>query len=563
MSTFWTPDRSKSGLALVRSGNTWLEFRDPIETRTATTLSEVLPLIEWAELESKTRFAVGFVSFDAAPAFDQFSVVSGSAVPLARFATYDQFEPFQYLTLGGLGFYDPSLSAELTRENYLVQIEQIKAMLHAGRTYQVNLTYRMQGEIQGDPADMFCGLCEAHIPEYGAMLVYDDLAILSMSPELFFRRDGDIVTCQPMKGTRPLDGDPEELRGSEKDRAENLMIVDMIRNDLGRIADTGSVSVPSLFDVSEHGTVLQMTSTVEARTSASTVEIFKAMFPCASVVGAPKVETMKVISELEKSPRGVYCGAIGVMSPGHTASFNVAIRTLVIKGHEAQYGVGSGVVWDSVAAEEWEECKVKAKALEAVNDYCLLETGLWDAVSLGSFAFSDLHRQRMLQAAGDLGFRFAQNMWTCPDFGEESKIVRVLGEQDGLIRFEDRPLVEWRKPIVAALCPWPVYSKAMKLRYKTTRRGVYERARAEFPDLDEVLLWNELGEVTEFTTGSLVVELGRELYTPPTRCGLLPGIFVRYRGIEERVITLTDLRAARAVFHANSVRGLTEVELRW
>lgn len=558
MTNFWRPDRGATGVALVRWGAGWREFRDPIETRTADTVDDVNSLLEWAEERAQANYVVGFVAFDAAPAMDIFSVVPGTTVPLARFAVYESGRDFSYLTHGSLEDFGVGLRNPVPKYGYNKDIGRIKAMLREGRTYQINHTFRLVGEFTGEVGDMFCALCEAHVPEHGALLLYEDLAILSLSPELFFQREGKAVISQPMKGTRPISRSPEELKNSEKDRAENLMIVDMIRNDLGRVAVGGSVQVPTLFEVRPHGSVWQMTSTVTAQVTESTASIFRSLFPCASVVGAPKIEATKAISELERSPRGIYCGAIGWMAPEKQARFSVAIRTLVLQGTRAEYGVGGGIVWDSNAQDEWAECHAKSLALEPLAAPELLETAIWGGEHL---SYEEERRMRMAISAQELEWEPPQ--WNIGDFGQPPLMVRLCCRASGDFRSSGGPYAPFLRSPTYAICPWPVDSKAAKLRYKTTRRALYDRAHRDCPNADQVLLWNERGEVTEFTTGNVVVKLAGKLLTPPVASGLLPGL-ARAQAmtdgmIHEQVITVGDLAQVDEVWHVNSVRGWTRI----
>jgi para-aminobenzoate synthetase / 4-amino-4-deoxychorismate lyase len=286
-------------------------------------------------------------------------------------------------------------------------VERIKDYLVRGHTYQVNHTFPLRASFTGDPWAFFLDLAAAQQGQYAAFIDTGPLAICSASPELFFRLDGDRLTARPMKGTAPrgrtLAEDESriaELRRSEKNRAENLMIVDMIRNDLGRVAEIGSVAVPRLFEVERYPTLLQMTSTVTARTQASVAEILAHIFPCASITGAPKVRTMEIIRELEPQPRGIYTGAIGFIAPGRRAQFNVAIRTVLIdrERQQASYGVGSGLVWDSDAATEYAECVLKARVLtERRPSFQLLEALLWEPDS-GYFLLA-AHLERLANTA--------------------------------------------------------------------------------------------------------------------------------------------------------------------
>ena len=349
----------------------WLHFADPARIVVAESPSAVRPAL--AEVERLTRdlglHAVGFLTYEAGLAFDLATRPQDGSTPLGWFGL---FEPKGVRAMGRptregdyqLGPLGPSIE----RKEFERAFDVIKGHLAAGDTYQVNYTFKMAGEFAGDPRALFADLIEAQRGRHCAYIRIGEWAICSASPELFFELDGLSIRARPMKGTarRGLTavddrGRRDELHESAKERAENVMIVDMIRNDLGRIADVGSIEVPELFSVEQYPNVWQMTSLVTARSLASLEEMFAALHPSASVTGAPKVRTMAILSELESAPRGVYTGAIGHIPPDGNASFNVAIRTAVvdIAAGRVEFGVGSGIVWDSDAAAEYEECLLK------------------------------------------------------------------------------------------------------------------------------------------------------------------------------------------------------------
>jgi para-aminobenzoate synthetase / 4-amino-4-deoxychorismate lyase len=406
--------------------------------------------------------------------------------------------------------------------------------------------------------------------------------ICSASPELFFSLRDRQILSKPMKGTavrgRTLDEDEANARGlyeSEKNRAENVMIVDMIRNDLGRIAQPGSVVVTKLFDVEKYATVWQMTSTVEAVTTASLPDILKALFPCASITGAPKVKTMEIISALETTPRNVYTGAIGFFSPERYARFSVAIRTTLLDtvSNRAQYGVGGGIVWDSTAGEEYEECLNKAKIVldpPPSLPFRLLETLLWEQ-DRGYFLLSR-HCERLRASARYFDYpyddeRIQKNLADVSAMlaGGDFR-VRLLLARDGTVECQAAPLdppVEC--PLLLRLALKPVKSQNPFLYHKTTQRQVYEEAKAPFPDADDVLLYNEAGEVTESSIANVVFLRNGKHVTPPVRCGLLNGVYRQElldRGeIFEEVIDVQTVRQAERFYLINSVRKWREARL--
>jgi para-aminobenzoate synthetase/4-amino-4-deoxychorismate lyase len=365
----------------------------------------------------------------------------------------------------------------------------------------------------------------------------------------------------------------EALVSSEKQRAENLMIVDMVRNDLGRVAQYGSVHVPLLFTPEQYPTVWQLTSTVVARTDEPLDRILQATFPPASITGAPKRRTMEIIAELETAPRRIYTGTIGFITPGRQVQLNVAIRTVLMhrpNGH-MEYGVGGGVVWDSTAAGEYEESLTKTKALAPLpRDFELLETLLW-APGTG-YALVDHHLTRLSRTAGYFNFplelRNIRNELALFAAGLASgpHRVRLLVSRLGHVRCQAVPLdpgaVRFRD---VALASGPIDRNDVFLYHKTTRREVYEAAIRACPGSHDVLLFNENSEVTETTIANIAVEIGGVLYTPPVRCGLLPGtqraMMLEQGKLQERVITIDETLASQNVYLLNSVRGMQRVRV--
>ena len=397
------------------------------------------------------------------------------------------------------------------------------------------------------------------------------------------------MVTRPMKGTAPrgrwLEEDENQaaaLAASAKDRAENVMIVDLLRNDLGRIARPGSVEATRLFDIERYETVWQMTSTIRARTAAGPVEVLKALFPCGSITGAPKIRTMEIIAELETAPRGIYTGALGWFGPGRRASFSVPIRTVQVEWStgEAVYGVGGGVTWGSTAEGEFEECLVKARLLrQARPDFDLLETLRWEPGS--GYFLLERHLARLLDSSRYFGRPL--NVATMREallgasagFGEQPQRVRLLVGHDGAARIECRSLPPEATfsgnpssecPIQLALAADPIDSRDPFLCNKTSHREVYERARRARPGADDVILWNERGEATESTIANLVLDFGDGLlWTPPRECGMLGGTFrellLEEGKIQERMIQVDELRQAKRIWLVNSVRGWMAAEL--
>ena len=562
----------------------WLYFDDPQRIIRADSLHDVLPALHDIErrVEADRCFAAGFIAYEAAPAFD-------SALPTSPAA-----EQFPYLWFGlfqeprRIRLPEPQRPKELlswqlgvSRATYNGAIERIKEQIAKGRTYQVNYTMRLQTAFGGDAWNLFLHLAQTQ-NDYAAYVDTGRYVICSASPELFFQLEGDTITCRPMKGTigrgRTTAEDIERsqwLKTSEKNRAENVMIVDMIRNDLGRIAELGSVRVRELFQVERYPTLWQMTSTVTARTRATLTEIFSALFPCASITGAPKVSTMQIISELETTPRGIYTGSIGYLAPGRKASFNVAIRTVFVDRQQgkAEYGIGGGIVWDSSSPHEYAEALLKARVLtETAPEFSLLETMLWTPGE--GFFLRDQHVERLLDSAAYFGFRSAREKLErylekiALQFISSPQRVRVLLNSDGRLDSQATPVgaEEQSEPVTACLAREPVDSRNVFLFHKTTHRMVYEAARTSCERFDDVLLHNECGELTEFTIGNLVVELDGQYLTPPISSGVLPGTFrahlLETEQAVERILRVEHLKDCRRIFRVNSVRQWQQVDLR-
>jgi para-aminobenzoate synthetase/4-amino-4-deoxychorismate lyase len=460
---------------------------------------------------------------------------------------------------------------------YREVVARLHAHISAGDTYQVNFTFPLEAALAGEPGSWFAALAAAQRARHAAWLDTGRHVIASVSPELFFRRDGAMVELRPMKGTAARGATPAldderaaALRASPKDRAENLMIVDMVRNDLGRVAELGSVETLSLFDVERYPTLLQMTSRVRGRTEAGLAELFAALFPSASVTGAPKRRTLEIIRDHEPGPRGVYTGAMGFAGPDRRACFNVAIRTLVAdrEARRVSFGVGSGIVADSEAAAEYAECLLKARVVSEAP-FRLLETMAWRPGE--GFALLREHLTR-LEASGrhfgaDPRLRAAAEA-ALDELARGLSVptrVRLLADLNADIEVQAAPLAaEPTTPLRVALAADPVDPESAWLHHKTTRREAYETARRARPGFDDVLLWNHRGEVTESTVGNLVAEVGGERLTPPVSCGLLAGTFrarlLAENAVREAVIRLDELPGAR-LWLVNSVRGWREAVL--
>ena len=555
----------------------------PVRIVAAYRVEEVLPALRavQAAVAEQGLTAAGFVSYEAAPAFDAaMQVRPASRLPLVWFGLFTgPTEPDMDAPPGPFAL--TPWEANLSETQFTEDVAQIRAAIGNGACYQVNHTLRLRAHFTGDDFAWYRQLQSAQQSAYSAYLDTGRYRILSVSPELFFHRLGDrIVTC-PMKGTMPRGRWAEEdlqrmqeLTASEKERAENLMIVDLLRNDLGRIARTGSVQVEKLFAVERYPTVLQMTSTVSAALPPATAlaDLFTALFPCGSVTGAPKISAMHHIAALECSPRQVYCGAVGYLLPNGPTVFNVAIRTVLLDTETgiAEYGVGSGITWDSTPEGEYAENRLKARVLEQHwPRFDLLETL---RLEQGVYALQQRHIDRVCASALYFGIPLSEQ--AVRDALESTARgravgrwrVRLLVTQHGELRIEKKPIDPLPEAgLHAALAASPISRNDRFLFHKTTHRSVYEARRAERPDVEETLLWNEEGELTEFTTGNLVLEREGQLWTPPLDCGLLPGTLraelLAGGEISERVLRSPDLEAATALWLINSVRGWVPIQI--
>ncbi|HEY3213601.1 MAG TPA: aminodeoxychorismate synthase component I [Actinomycetota bacterium] len=574
---------------LVAGAERAFRLAEPVGVIEARRPSEVAGAIDAAgSAAARGLWAAGFVAYEAAPGLDPELSVRVRApddpfaeLPLAWFALFERREDLPPLEPARL---DPSGSAgspwrpSVDRATYDAAVERIRELIASGHTYQVNHTIRLRAMIQGDERGFYRDLCLAQRGGYAAFLDLGRYRVLSASPELFFRIDGERITTRPMKGTAPrgrwLAEDEEiaaRLVASSKDRAENAMIVDLLRNDLGRICRTGSVEVERMLEAERFETVWQLTSTIEGdlRPEITLLDTFRALFPSGSVTGAPKVRTTRIIADLEDSARGPYCGAIGYLAPAGSgeprASFNVAIRTVVLDAQTrtAEYGVGGGITHDSSASGEYEEIVAKARVLTDVRPAFELFESLAHVPAEG-FRHLDEHLERLASSAGYFGFRFepeaaAAALKRAVAEVTGPSVVRLTLGRDGGLSTDVRDLPPADDAVRVALDDEPVDPSDVWLFHKTTRRAPYERRRGRRPDVDDVLLVNDRGAVTESTIANLAVRLDGIWVTPPVDAGLLPGtyrnVLLREGRMTERPVTVDELRGARELALVSSVRG--------
>jgi para-aminobenzoate synthetase/4-amino-4-deoxychorismate lyase len=558
---------------------TALRCPPPRRVLAAYRVADVVPVL--AEVERATaagEWAFGFLAYEAAAGLDPTLVTAEpDGSPLVWFGVGGPPVPAPPLTPSGRAP-GPAWTPDWSDAEHAAAVDAVRAHIAAGETYQCNLTDRLRTTGVSDPAALYADLALAQRGAHNACLDTGETVVASASPELFFEWSGDLVRTRPMKGTAPRAATTATdaaaaaaLRASPKEQAENLMIVDLLRNDLGRIARPGTVQVTELFGLERYPTVWQLTSEVTARLrdDVGLVDVLRALFPCGSVTGAPKARTMQLIRDLEPTPRGVYCGAIGLVAPPGAefrARFGVAIRTAVVDraSGRAVYGAGGGITWDSRAAAERAELLTKAAVLRAgAGDHALLETLHWSPAE--GARHLDRHLARLADSAAYFGSALddgaVRAAVAAAVAGRSAPSrVRVTVDRDGTVSVDvrDAPAAPDR-PVTLAVDDDPVDPGLVWLHHKTTRREVYTQRAARHPGADDVVLVNDRGEVTETTIANLAVRLAGRWWTPPTTSGCLPGV-ERARLLDagvltERVLTVADLHAAEELALVSSLRG--------
>lgn len=553
-------------------------FTDAIKELKTKDIKEVKPLLD--ELEAyqiEGYYAVGYVSYEAAPAFEtKFQVIDGPLMSeyLLYFTVHEtvQTEPIP-LTYDPITL--PKSWQELTSaEEYKDAIEHIHHHIRQGDTYQVNYTVQLQQNLTADPFAIYNRLVVEQNAHYNAFIQHDDVSIISISPELFFKKDGDKLTTRPMKGTtnRGLTtetdlGQARWLAQDQKNRSENMMIVDLLRNDMNRISKIGSEDVKSLCQVEQYSTVWQMTSTIETQllTNRSLCDVFQALFPCGSITGAPKIATMEIIKKVEKQPRGVYCGAIGILVPQGPSIFNVAIRTLQMEETKAIYGVGGGITWDSNWESEYEETKQKAAVLYRQNPkFDLISTG---RIHQGKLLFLEEHIKRLQESSRYFDYPFnaekAHNQATalCQSLDLDTDYrLKMSLKKDGELKFEHSQLTN----LSDDFCQARLVEQRHPLDSPYTFFKTSYRPHLSI-ELHEQIYYNHEGQLLETSIGNIVLKIEDQLYTPPVHLGLLNGIYrqslIAENKLKEKVLTVKDLKQAQAIYGCNAVRGLYELKV--
>ncbi|MCY7011414.1 aminodeoxychorismate synthase component I [Streptococcus vestibularis] len=553
-------------------------FTDTIKELKTKDIKEVKHLLAEVEAyQNQGYYAVGYVSYEAAPAFEtKFEVIDGPLMSeyLLYFTIHEsvQTEPipltYKPITL-------PKTWQELTSaEEYRAAIEHIHHHIRQGDTYQVNYTVQLQQNITADPFAIYNRLVVEQNAHYNAFIQHDDFSIISVSPELFFKKDGDGLTTRPMKGTtnRGLTTETDLkqaqwLAQDQKNRSENMMIVDLLRNDMNRISKIGSENVKSLCLVEQYSTIWQMTSTIETQLlpNSSLGDIFQALFPCGSITGAPKIATMAIIKDVEKQARGVYCGAIGILLPNGPTIFNVAIRTLQMQGNKAIYGVGGGITWDSKWEAEYEETKQKSAVLYRQNPkFDLISTG---RIHRGKLLFLKEHLNRLQESSRYFSYPFnkeevqnqVEDLCQSLDFDTDYRLKMSLAK-NGELTFEHNQLTG----LADVFCQARLVEQTHPLDSPYTYFKTSYRPHISL-EPHEQIYYNQKKELLETSIGNLVLKIEDQLYTPPVHLGLLNGIYrqslIANNQVTERVLTLDNLKQAQAIYGCNAVRGLYELKV--
>ena len=553
-------------------------FTQPIKELKTRDLAEVTDLLAQVEsYQEQGYYVVGYVSYEAAPAFEEKLAVH--KVPLLGeyllyFTVHDRVETSPIpLTYGEVDL--PSKWREQTSaEDYEKAIAQIHHHLRQGDTYQVNYTVQLKQDLSANPFAIYNRMVVEQEAGYNAYVEHDEMAVISMSPELFFEQNDRELTTRPMKGTTQRGVTDQEdlaqaswLEQDPKNRSENMMIVDLLRNDMNRISEVGSEHVERLCQVEQYSTVWQMTSTIKSqlRLDVDLVAIFRSLFPCGSITGAPKIATMEIIKDLEPRPRGVYCGTIGLLLPNGRRIFNVAIRTIQLHQGKAIYGVGGGITWDSTWESEYREVHQKAAVLYRKQArFKLITTG---KISQKSLLFEDQHLERLTKASRYFAYPFdpeelrqkiEEECQACDS--HQDYRLRISLSKSGEMELSRQVLT----PLSPTFCKAKLCLQEADLNqaftyFKTTHRPHLSLGK------QEIIYHNAAGELLETSIGNLVLKIDGKLYTPPINLGILSGIYRQHllgKGqVEEKILTLADLNQAEAVYGCNAVRGLYELEV--
>ncbi len=540
---------------------------------------------------SQKYYLAGFFSYELGYFLeDLFDCQNDNNFPLAVFGVYDKPAIYNHLKdkwEAGNFRYPPkrdfkveNLKLNMSRPEYVKKILEIKEHIKAGDIYQANYTAKYKFDFSGDPLSFYRDLKLKQEAGYNVFMNWNKFHILSISPELFFKKNKNILTVKPMKGTvkrgKNIKGDKKNkkfLKNDPKNRAENVMIVDLMRNDMGRVSEPGTVKVKKLYEVEKFKTLFQMTSTVKSRLEKCTeiYDILKALFPSGSVTGAPKIKSMQILSRLEKEKRHIYCGAMGFFGPGGQAKFNVPIRTMLLEDKKGEMGVGGGIVYDSKPEQEYRECKTKARFLTGgcKNNFKLIETLLYD----GKLKDVNAHMRRLKNSAEYFGFNFNKNK-IVGDIGKtveklkpEKYKVRVLVGGTGSVNTKHIPVKD-RKKYTVKFANKRTDPDNIYLYHKTTNRDLYEKElkKARGAGFYDVIFCNKRGEITEGAITNIYLEKDGTKYTPPLKSGLLNGTvrekLLKQGKVKEKTLYPEELKDAGSVFISNSVIGLKRTKVK-
>ena len=553
-------------------------FTQPIKELKTRDLSEVADLLAQVEsYQEQGYYVVGYVSYEAAPAFEEKLAVHKSPLLgeyLLYFTVHDRVEtspiPLTYEEVDLPSKWQEETSAE----NYEKAITQIHHHLRQGDTYQVNYTVQLKQDLSANPFAIYNRMVVEQEAGYNAYVEHDEMAVISMSPELFFEQNDRELTTRPMKGTTQRGVTDQEdlaqaswLEQDPKNRSENMMIVDLLRNDMNRISEVGSEYVERLCQVEQYSTVWQMTSTIKSqlRPDVDLVEIFRSLFPCGSITGAPKIATMEIIKNLEPQPRGIYCGTIGLLLPNGRRIFNVAIRTIQLYMGQAIYGVGGGITWDSTWESEYREVHQKAAVLYRKQArFQLITTG---KISQKQLLFEDQHLERLTKASRYFAYPFdpeelrqkiEEECRAC-DVNQDYRL-RITLSKSGEMELSHQILA----PLSPSFCKAKLCLQETDLNQSFTYFKTTHRPHLSLGE-QEIIYHNAAGELLETSIGNLVLKINGKLYTPPIRLGILPGIYRQHLletgQVKEKITTLEDLNQAEAIYGCNAVRGLYELEV--
>lgn len=537
-------------------------FKNPIKIIKAFSNEEFKRAFEEIEKYKSRFYLLGYIRYEAKEIFLGNQILSD--LPLLYFEVFEDYETYISSEHQNINL---TLEPQILFSDYKKAVEKIKEEIACGNTYEVNYTYDFRIPYNGDDFMLYEYFLKKQETQYNTFIKNDYETLLSFSPELFFELEKNHIITKPMKGTVKRGNTKQEdenlkkfLFNDEKNRAENVMIVDLLRNDLGRIAKTGSVNVSKLFEIETHKTLHQMTSQIEADLKENTklYDIFKAIFPCGSITGAPKISTMKIIDAVEKDKRGIYCGAIGFISP-QKSTFSVPIRILQKQNSDNfyKYRVGGAIVWDSSIQDEWEETYTKTKFLN--GDFQLIETV---RIENGKMLFKEEHFQRLKNSAKNFGFKYTQ-----PHIKpHQDGILRILLNKNGELSYEYKDLT-YSQTNKIAISPIIISSNNNLMYHKTTFRPWFYESYAKIKngEIYDEIFFNENNELTEGARSNIIVKINSNYYTPPLCCGLLNGIYrqklINEGFCKEKILYKKDLLNCEKIFCINSVRGIVEVEL--